>query len=133
MAPAAPLSVVVRPVAVVLATWGSQFSWRERVFLGFMAPREIVAAAVSAVFALRLAENTTVDAERLFPLTFLVIVATVTDYGISAPMGARWLGVATPNPQGFLVAAPLHGSGSWPGFSVKRRFVWCWRTPTGPT
>ncbi len=86
-----------------------------------MAPREIVAVAVSA---LRLAENTTVDAERLVPLTFLVIVATVTDYGDSAPMGARWLGVATPNPQGFLVAAPLHGSGSWPGFSVTRRFLW---------
>ncbi len=48
------------------------------------------------------------SAERLVPLTFLVIVGTVATYGIFTPIVARRLAVATPNPQGLLMigAAP---------------------------
>ena len=102
------LILVVRPAAVALSTLGSKFNWRERVFLGLMAPRGIVAAAVSSLFALELAEHGYPDAERLVPVTFLVIVGTVAVYGLSAPTIARVMGLATPNPQGmlFVGAAP---------------------------
>lgn len=97
------LVLVVRPVAVALSTWRSKFTWRERVFLGFMAPRGIVAAAVASVFAIDLVEYGQPSAARLVPLTFLVIVGTVGVYGLLAPMAARLLRIATPNPQGLLM------------------------------
>lgn len=104
----AALILVVRPAAVALSTWGSEFDWRERVFLGFIAPRGIVAAAVISIFAIKLTELGNTGAARLVPLMFMVIVGTVAVYGILTPLLARWLGVATPNPQGMLLigAAP---------------------------
>lgn len=50
----AVMILVVRPAAAWLSTIGGQLTWQERVFLGWLAPRGIVAAAVSSIFALRL-------------------------------------------------------------------------------
>ena len=105
----AALILVVRPAAVALATLGSPFNWRERVFLGFMAPRGIVAAAVASIFAIELADVPGIQADQLVSIVFLVVVGTVTVYGISAPIAARLLGVATPNPQGLLIV----GAAKW--------------------
>ncbi|MBN2445682.1 MAG: cation:proton antiporter [Phycisphaerae bacterium] len=104
----AVLILIVRPAAVVASTLGSGINWRERALLAWLAPRGIVAAAVSSVFALRL-EQEYPEAALLGPLTFLVIVATVAVYGLTAGPLARWLGVADPNPQGIL----LVGAHSW--------------------
>ena len=73
-----------------------------RAILGWLAPRGIVAAAVASVFALRLGESDP-QAAMLGPLAFLVIVATVSIYGLTVGPLARMLGVADPNPQGFLL------------------------------
>jgi NhaP-type Na+/H+ or K+/H+ antiporter len=97
------LVVIVRPATVVLSTWGSDFNWRERLFLASIAPRGIVAAAVISVFAIELVDLGYGQAARLVPLMFLVIIGTVAIYGIFSPLIARWLGVATPNPQGVLI------------------------------
>lgn len=105
----AGLILLVRPVAVALSTWRSALTWQERCFLAVMAPRGIVAAAVSSTFALDLARAGYPDAERLIPVTFLVIVATVVVYGLAGPPVARRLGVASPNPQGLL----LVGADPW--------------------
>jgi NhaP-type Na+/H+ or K+/H+ antiporter len=98
----AGMILVVRPAVVALATWRSDFTWRERAFLAVMAPRGIVAAAVASLFALQLAAGDP-DAARLAPLTFLVIAGTVTIYGTTAPWLARRIGIATPSPQGLLL------------------------------
>ncbi len=45
---------VARPLSVLAATLGSPLSWAERAVLSWIAPRGIVAAAVSALFALQL-------------------------------------------------------------------------------
>jgi hypothetical protein len=60
------------------------------------------------VFAYDLVQLGDATAARLMPLTFLVIVGTVAFYGVVTPFLARWLRVATPNPQGMLMvgAAP---------------------------
>lgn len=109
----AAMILVVRPASVMLSLLGDQTTWRERLFLSFIAPRGIVAAAVSSVFALRLGAYTVagadstelwLQAERLIPVTFLVIVSTVTFYGLLAGPLARWLGLADSNPQGVLFA-----------------------------
>ena len=52
MAFVAALILVVRPLSVLISQWGGELKWRERVFLACLAPRGIVAAAVSSVFGL---------------------------------------------------------------------------------
>jgi NhaP-type Na+/H+ or K+/H+ antiporter len=99
----AVLILVVRPLTVIVATWKSDLDWRERVFLANLAPRGIVAAAVSALFSMRLAEAGIPGASTLAAYTFLVIVGTVTFYGLTAKPVARWLGLADANPQGLLI------------------------------
>ena len=112
------LLLVVRPIAVFLATWGTQLSLREKVLLSWLAPRGIVAAAVSSLFALEIqhaAQHAAVDPvlekqfAQLIPVVFLVIMGTVTVYGLTAVPLARWLGLSAQNPQGVLFA----GASDW--------------------
>jgi len=101
------LIAVVRPLSVYASCVGSSLSWQERTFLGFMAPRGIVAAAVSSVFAAELLHRGGAQlpgSESIVPLTFLVIVGTVTTYGLFSPLLARVLGLSAPDPQGILFA-----------------------------
>jgi len=98
------LIFIVRPAAVLASTVGSLRTWRERVFLSWMAPRGIVAAAVASVFAIRLENLGFGQCEAIIPVTFQVIIGTVALYGLTAPLLARWLKLATPNPQGILLA-----------------------------
>lgn len=94
---------VARPLKVAYCTWGSGFTWRERALLGWIAPRGIVAAAVSALFAIKLGQRGFSQAELLVPLTFVVIVGTVVFQSLTAGPVARWLGVSEPDPEGFLI------------------------------
>src|SRR5690606_4559990 len=50
----AALVFLVRPLSVLIATWRTTLDWREKAFLCCMAPRGVVAAAVSSVFALKI-------------------------------------------------------------------------------
>ncbi|MBI1257164.1 MAG: hypothetical protein GC204_06810 [Chloroflexi bacterium] len=95
--------LIVRPLVVLLSTFRAGLSWQERVFLAWMAPRGIVAAAVSSIFALRLAAVDHPQAEMLVPLTFAVIVVTCTVYGLTSLPLARWLKLSQANPQGVLI------------------------------
>jgi len=85
---------VIRPLAVALGTLGSALDWRERAFAAWMAPRGIVAGATASSFALALGEAGIADAERLLPIVFVAIFATVVIYGLSGGLVARLLGVA---------------------------------------
>lgn len=96
------LMFAVRPAAVFLSSLGTNLNWREKVFLSWMAPRGIVAAAVVSVFGFDLQEVYPEQVGALVPVVFLVIVGTVTIYGLSALPLARWLGLADPDPQGVL-------------------------------
>ncbi|MCB9852094.1 MAG: sodium:proton antiporter [Phycisphaerales bacterium] len=96
------LILIVRPVSVFASTIRTKLSMREKLFLSWMAPRGIVAAAVSSVFALKLAEKGYAGADRIVPITFSVIIATVGVYGLTASFVARWLKLAESNPQGIL-------------------------------
>jgi len=105
--------VLVRPVSVLLSMIGSEINSAERVFLSFLAPRGIVAAAVTTVFALEIAHfanhngkvtDLELQAAKLEPIAFLVIVSTVAVYGLLAGPLARKLNLAEANPQGVLFA-----------------------------
>jgi len=97
------MQFIARPVSVLLSTTGSSLSWQERAMICWVAPRGIVAAAVSALFALHLEEIGVPQAEILVPLTFLVIIVTVVLQSVSARWLARALDVAEPDGHGFLI------------------------------
>jgi len=88
---------------VLASTLFSPVSWRERALLAWIAPRGIVAAAVSALFALRLDRLGVPGGDKLVPLTFLMIIGTVLIQSATAAPLARWLKVADPDPNGVLV------------------------------
>lgn len=96
------LVLVARPVAVFASTLGSKLSLKEKLFLSWMAPRGIVAAAVASIFALRLEESGLAGSGALVPQTFFVIIGTVALYGLTAPLLARRLGLSKADPQGVL-------------------------------
>ncbi|MTI86803.1 MAG: sodium:proton antiporter [Balneolaceae bacterium] len=97
------LIFIVRPAAVYLSTIFSSLNWKEKLFLSWMAPRGVVAASISSIFAISLIQNGFAEAEQLVSIVFITIISTVAIYGLTAPWVARKLGVAKPIPKGFLI------------------------------
>ena len=92
----AVLVLVTRPLVAFLATIRTGLTRGERAFIGWMAPRGIVAAATATTFAATLAAHHVGGASKILPVTFLVIVATVALYGLTAVPVAHRLGVTRP-------------------------------------
>ncbi|MDQ0797572.1 sodium:proton antiporter [Streptomyces sp. B1I3] len=90
------LVLVVRPLVAYVSTVGSGLSLGERAFVGWMAPRGIVAAATATAFSASLVDKGVDGAARILPVTFLVIVGTVLLYALSAAQVARMLGIVKP-------------------------------------
>ncbi len=99
----AALVVIARPLAAAVATLRSSLSWRHRLLIGAVAPRGIVAAAITSVFALELENQGISGAEKLTPLVFAIIVGTVVIYGLGMAPIARGLGLATRRQEGVLI------------------------------
>lgn len=121
----AMLIVVIRPLSIYLSTIGTALTHSERAFLAGVAPRGIVAAAVASVFALEIQRDRgrpeagaparaavqreivpviRRDAQKLVPVTFLIIFGTVTVYGLTAAPLAKSLNLSDTDPQGILFA-----------------------------
>jgi len=92
------LMLVVRPIAVGVATAGLPLNGRQRVFLGWLAPRGIVTASVASLFSIRLEQVGILGAGRLQGLVFLTILMTVGLQGLTAQPIARALGLIEPEP-----------------------------------
>jgi NhaP-type Na+/H+ or K+/H+ antiporter len=92
----AVLVLVTRPLVAFSATIRTELTRGERAFIGWMAPRGIVAAATASTFGAALAAAHVGGASKILPVTFLVIVATVALYGLTAVPVARRLGVTRP-------------------------------------
>jgi len=97
------LQFIAGPLRALVSSIGSTMNLRERLFLGWVFPRGIVAAAISALFALRLERNGYEGAESLVPLVFAVIIGTVVIQSLTTRTIAKWLGVSEPEPTGVLV------------------------------
>lgn len=98
---------VARPLAVLVSTWKSELTWQERLFLCWVGPKGIVAAALASILAAQLVDVNQVH--LLVPITFTVIFSSVVFCGLTAGWVARRLGLAQADPQGFLIL----GAHSW--------------------
>jgi len=87
------LMLLARPLAVSVATIGLPLDSRQRLFLGWLAPRGIVTAAVASLFSIRLEQAGVIGAGRLQGLVFLTILMTVGLQGLTAQPLARALGL----------------------------------------
>jgi NhaP-type Na+/H+ or K+/H+ antiporter len=95
--------LLARPIVVWACTIGGNYHWRERALVAWVAPRGIVAAAVSALFALRLQDAGYDEAQLLVSYTFLVIIFTVVMQSFTARPLARMLGLVEEEPRGVLI------------------------------
>ncbi|MGW4687021.1 cation:proton antiporter [Streptomyces sp. NPDC004244] len=93
----AGLVLVVRPLVAFLATVRTQLGSGERAFIGWMAPRGIVAASTATTFSATLVGDGLSGADEILPITFLVIVGTVLVYALTARPVAAALGVVRPS------------------------------------
>ena len=100
----AVLVAVVRPLNILACTRGSGLHNNEKAFLAWLAPRGIVAFAVSSLFAAELAHNgMEAQGDQLRAMVFLVIAVTVLLLGGTSGLMARLLRVRNPSNYGFAV------------------------------
>jgi len=105
----AAILFAVRPLAIMLATLGSNIRFRERLLLGWVAPRGVVAAAMAGILGQNLEKAGYADANLLFPLTFVIILATVVLHGFTFRPLAQRLRLTAGTPHGLLIV----GASPW--------------------
>ncbi len=99
---------VVRPLSVWISTYGT-LTRNEALLLGWIAPRGIVAVAVSSLFGQRLIELSRTSqfdfygADRITPLAFAMVFATVVLHGFTISPLSRRLGLARKEKPGVLL------------------------------
>lgn len=99
------LMFVARPAAVLLLLLGSPFSWRERLFVGWVGLRGAV-PIVLATFPLLAGVP---EAQALFNVVFFVVLTSSLLQGTTLVTAARWLGVTEPPPALAAVAPDTFG------------------------
>ncbi|WP_299309435.1 sodium:proton antiporter [uncultured Croceicoccus sp.] len=94
---------LVRPATILISLAFSKVPWNERLFLAWIAPRGIVAVAISGLFALRLSDLGYGDGSILISLSFAVVVATIVAHGFTVGIVSRWLKVTGSTTPGILM------------------------------
>jgi NhaP-type Na+/H+ or K+/H+ antiporter len=97
------LMFVVRPINVVVGTFGTKLNWREKCFIGWIGPRGIVAAAVASLFAVELNTYGITGGNELRALVFMVITVTVLSAGLTGGLFAQILDLRRPNNSGWVI------------------------------
>ncbi|GGD01962.1 sodium/hydrogen exchanger [Thalassobacillus devorans] len=99
---------IVRPLSILLSTIRTELSLKERILVGWIAPRGIVALTVSGYFASVLVAEGFEDASILVPLTFGLVFSTVVVHGFSITWLAQKLGIAANATPGVLIVGSNH-------------------------
>ena len=101
--------LLVRPVAVWIGLTGTGLQWKEKLFIGLIAPRGIVALSVAGYFSSELAELHVPGADEVLHATFLMVLLTVGLASLLTEPLARRLGLARARRNGVVIA----GSYPW--------------------
>jgi NhaP-type Na+/H+ and K+/H+ antiporter len=97
------LMFVIRPLNVVAGTFGTNLTWREKCFIGWIGPRGIVAAAVASLFAVQLNAYGIAGGNELRALVFMVITVTVLSAGLTGGLVAQILDLRRPSNSGWVI------------------------------
>ncbi len=103
------IMAVARPLAVFACLPGTALTMRERAFVAWVAPRGVVAVAVSGFFGQRLMDLGVADGEMLAPLAFVLVAVTVVVHGFTISPVARLLGLTSTEPPGVIIL----GGNTW--------------------
>ncbi|MCA1010995.1 cation:proton antiporter [Halobacillus halophilus] len=95
---------IVRPLSIFLSTMGTDLSKSEKLLVGWIAPRGIVALTVASYFASILLESGFEDASILISLTFALVFTTVVAHGFSIGWLSKKLGLSMEGPPGVLIS-----------------------------
>lgn len=93
----------VRPLSIFLSTIGTGLTLNEKVLVGWIAPRGIVALTVSSYFATILLEAGYEDAQILTTLTFALVFFTVVAHGFSIGWLSKKLNLSMEGKPGALI------------------------------
>ncbi len=94
---------VVRPLGVFLCTAGSNLNFKERLFIGWVGPRGIVAAGIASLFGSKLLASGEPGAEYITPLVFMIVLGTVLLNATTARVFAQIVGVFLKKSEGILI------------------------------
>ncbi|MBD1939702.1 cation:proton antiporter [Microcoleus sp. FACHB-68] len=97
------LMFIVRPINVWLCTWNSGLNWRQKLFVCWIAPRGIVSASVSSLFAILLTQRGINGGDSIKALVFLTIILTVFVQGLTARWVAQLLRVTSTKATGAVI------------------------------
>ena len=89
----AALMLIVRPLNILVSTYRSGLSAKEKTLLSWLAPRGVVAAAMATLFAQTLTASGIPGGKHLQAMVFVVIATTVVIQGLSGGWVARLLGL----------------------------------------
>jgi NhaP-type Na+/H+ or K+/H+ antiporter len=93
----------VRPLGVFLSSMGSNLSTNEKIFIGWVGPRGIVAAGIASLFGSKLLAKGEPDAEYITPLVFMIVLGTVLLNATTARLFAKAVGVFLRKSDGILI------------------------------
>ena len=94
---------VIRPLGVFLSAWGSKLTFKERLFIGWVGPRGIVAAGIASLFGSKLVLENEPGAEYITPLVFMIVLGTVLLNATTARWVAQLVGVFLSKSEGILI------------------------------
>jgi len=97
------LMFIVRPLNIFASVHEKNISFKEKLFLSWIAPRGIIAAAVASLFAFTLEQHGFKEASHLATLTFMTIAITVVLQGLTAKPLAKFLGVLQTGTSGIVI------------------------------
>ncbi|UOQ84841.1 cation:proton antiporter [Gracilibacillus salinarum] len=94
---------LVRPLSIWISTIGTELTLKEKALVGWIAPRGIVALAVSGYFAEVLIADGYQNASILTSLTFALVFITVCVHGFSIGPLSKQLGLANTTSNGVIM------------------------------
>jgi len=94
---------LIRPLGVFLSSAGSELKLNEKIFIGWVGPRGIVAAGIASLFGSKLLARGEPGAEYITPLVFVIVLGTVLLNATTARFFAKVIGVFLKKSEGILI------------------------------
>jgi len=97
------LMMGARPLTAIFSCMGSKVKRNEMYFIGGMAPRGVVAAAITSLFAIVLQDQGHANSEMLLALVYIIIIASILVYSLIAGPLKLALNITGPDERSLLI------------------------------